>query len=49
MVEVGKWYCEVDETKESKRILLEVISIDSNNEDAIALLDELDTNNNCDE
>jgi len=49
MVEVGKWYSEIDETKEAKRIFLEVISIDSNNEDAIALLEELDANNNCDD
>jgi len=49
MVEIGKWYSEIDETEEAKKVFLEVISIDSNNEDAIALLKELDTNNNCDD
>jgi tetratricopeptide (TPR) repeat protein len=49
MVIVGQWYSEINATEEAKKILLEVISIDSNNEEASVLLEELGANGNHDE
>ena len=49
MVIVGRWYSEINATEEAINILLEVISIDSNNEEASVLLEELGANNNHDE
>jgi O-antigen ligase len=49
MVIVGKLYREINATEEAINILLEVISIDSNNEEASVLLEELGANGNHDE
>jgi len=42
MVIIGQWYSEINATEDAKRILLETISIDSNNEEASSLLKSID-------
>ncbi|MEE9572816.1 MAG: hypothetical protein V3W20_07210, partial [Candidatus Neomarinimicrobiota bacterium] len=42
MVIIGQWYSEINATEDAKRILLEIISIDSNNEEASSLLKNID-------